>query len=172
MAIAHESVKCRRNPMRCGNYRPTNIILRINPHIIGEVFFLERGIRMNGTKDNKKLLFTIDKAYVTKYNLDSSYLGKRIVIYEDRYSHIEKHKFEFSSQSSYEYVINNVDVIVKNPDFIVIDEKKKGIEFIKTLDDNVLVVARITISTEMKIKSLYPINESKKQKLERQRTNN
>ena len=126
---------------------------------------------MDGTKDNKRLLFTIDEAYITKYNLDISYLGKRIVIYDDRYTHIEKHRFEFSNQSSYEYVIKNIDFIVKEPDFIVIDENKKGVEFVKTLADNVLVAARITMSSEMKIKSLYPINETKKQRLESQRTN-
>ncbi len=85
----------------------------------------------------KKLIYTIDEKYINEHNLDSSYLNKNIVIYSDRYDHISKHKNEFSDISSYNNAINNIDYIVSSPDFIVIDNKRNCLEFIKTMDDNV-----------------------------------
>lgn len=120
--------------------------------------------------DTKVLLCVMDDKYIAKYNLDSSYLNKKIVIYNDRYTHILKHKCEFSSTREYNNAINNISNIVSNPDFIVIDKNKNSMEFIKTLSDNILVAARLSIYGELKVKTLYPINKSKKNKLYVQRT--
>ena len=119
----------------------------------------------------KTVIFTIDWNYINKYKLDSSFLNKKIVIYDDRYDHIEKHKNEFSSIDEYNNALLNVKLIVAEPDFIVIDDKRKCIEFIKTLNDNVLIAVRLSSSSELKIKSLYPINEVKKRKLLAKKTN-
>lgn len=120
----------------------------------------------------KKLIYTIDEKYINEHNLDSSYLNKNIVIYSDRYDHISKHKNEFSDISSYNNAINNIDYIVSSPDFIVIDNKRNCLEFIKTMDDNVLVAVRISKSNDLKVKTLYPISETKKNKLYNDRTSN
>lgn len=79
----------------------------------------------------KKTIFIIDQNYIDKYKLDSSFLNKKIVIYDDRYDHIEKHKYEFSSIFEYDNALSSIELIIAEPDFIVIDDKKKGIEFIK-----------------------------------------
>lgn len=120
---------------------------------------------------NKTVIFTIDQNYINKYKLDSSFLNKKIVIYDDRYDHIKKHKYEFSSIYEYNNALSNIKLIITAPDFIVIDNKRKGIEFIKTLNDNVLIAVRLSSSSELKIKSLYPINEVKRKKLLSKKTN-
>lgn len=119
---------------------------------------------------SKSILHTIDQNYIDKYNLDYSYLNKKIVIYSDRYLHMNKHKYEFSNTKNYFDAINNIQDIVSNPDFIVIDQKRKGMEFIKKINNDVLVAARLSNSNELKIKSLYPINATKKDKLYNIRT--
>lgn len=121
----------------------------------------------------KKLIYTIDEKYINEHNLDSSYLNKNIVIYSDRYDHISKHKkMSFSDISSYNNAINNIDYIVSSPDFIVTDNKRNCLEFIKTMNDNVLVAVRISQSNDLKVKTLYPISETKKNKLYNDRTTN
>ncbi len=119
---------------------------------------------------NKDILFTIDENYINKYNLDNSYLNKKIVIYHDRYTHIDKHRLEFSSINEYQNIVNNIGNIVSNPDFIVIDNTKKGINIIKKINDTVLIAIRISNSNELKIKTLYPINETKRNKLYKNKT--
>lgn len=119
----------------------------------------------------KKTIFIIDQNYIDKYKLDSSFLNKKIVIYDDRYDHIEKHKYEFSSIFEYDNALSSIELIIAEPDFIVIDDKKKGIEFIKTLNDNILIAVRLSSSAELKIKSLYPINEVKRKRLLLKKTN-
>ena len=113
----------------------------------------------------KKELLRINKEYVDRYSLDSCFIGKSIVIYDDRYEHIEKHEAEFSSNDEYYNALNNIKYIVNNPDFIRVDINKKGMYFIKTLRDNIMVVIRVSNSRELKVRTLYPINNTKKQRL-------
>ena len=113
----------------------------------------------------KKELLKINKEYVDRYSLDSCFIGKSIVIYDDRYEHIEKHEAEFSSKEEYYNALNNIKYIVNNPDFIRVDINRKGMYFIKTLRDNIMVVIRVSNSRELKVRTLYPINNTKKQRL-------
>lgn len=113
----------------------------------------------------KKLLHIMDLSYIEKYHLNSSFLNKKIVIYNDRFSHIDKHKLEFSSIDEYNNAVNNIETIIKDPDFISIESSGRSIQFIKTLKDNVLVAARLSIGDELKIKTLFPINKTKMKKL-------
>lgn len=66
----------------------------------------------------KKELLRINKVYVDRYSLDSCFIGENIVIYDDRYEHIEKHDAEFSSRDEYYNALNNIKYIVNNQDFI------------------------------------------------------
>lgn len=113
----------------------------------------------------KKKLLTIDECYAKKYHLDDIYIGKSIVMYDDRYEHMKKHALEFSTKQEYQEVINNIEYIVNSPDFISIDKNKKGMYFIKTLNDNIMVVVRIANTKELKVRTLYPINNTKRMKL-------
>lgn len=133
---------------------PVNFIKKA---LVKRVFYLK--IRM------KKELLKINKEYVDRYSLDSCFIGKSIVIYDDRYEHIEKHEAEFSSKEEYYNALNNIKYIVNNPDFIRVDINKKGMYFIKTLRDNIMVVIRVSNSRELKVRTLYPINNTKKQRL-------
>ena len=83
----------------------------------------------------KKLLHIMDLSYIEKYHLNSSFLNKKIVIYNDRFSHIDKHKLEFSSIDEYNNAVNNIETIIKDPDFISIESGGRSIQFIKTLKD-------------------------------------
>ena len=113
----------------------------------------------------KKELLKINKDYILKYSLDKSFIGKSIVIYSDRYEHFKKHSLEFSSLEEYQNTVENLQDIVCNPDFVRIDANKNGMFFIKTFNDNAMVVVRISASKELKVRTLYPINNTKKDRL-------
>lgn len=111
--------------------------------------------------NKKRQIFIIDRPYAMKYHLDDSFIGKRICIYTERYTHIEKHRNQFSDEYELTKIIDNLPKIVACPDYIHINNKKRGMEIVKKLNDNVLIAVRISRSNELKIKSLYPITEAK-----------
>lgn len=112
----------------------------------------------------KKIIFKITETYIKKYSISNEFIGKTVVLYDDRIEHIEKHKDEFIDDTL-EDIINNLSSIVETPDFINIDEDKSGIQIIKKVKDNVLVAIRLSKSSELKIKSLYPISNTKYERL-------
>lgn len=116
-------------------------------------------------KPVKIIISILDDHYINKYGLPNTYENKSIVLYDDRFSHFAKHKQEFSSEESYKISILNINTIIQNPDFICFNEKNKSLEFVKRMVDNTLVAVRVSQSNELKIKTLYPINDTKKEKL-------
>lgn len=113
----------------------------------------------------KDTILTIDQDYINKYHLDSSFFNKKIVVYEDRYVHFADHKDEYIDESSYTLSVNSLFDIIQNPDFISYNQNNSGMEFVKTLKDHTLVAVRISNSKELKVRSMYPINQTKKDRL-------
>ncbi len=114
----------------------------------------------------KKTIFKITKEYSKKYSIDNEFIGKTIVLYDDRVKHIEKHKNEFVKDTLKD-VIKDLPNIVATPDFLSVDEHKKGIQIIKKINDNILIAVRLSNSSELKIKSLYPISNAKYNRLKK-----
>lgn len=115
----------------------------------------------------KKLYLTISEKYVDYYKLPSSYIGKDIVLYDEKWEHIEKHKEEFVSDASYNYSISNMSNVISSPDFISLDSKNNSLLFVKKLIDNTLVAVRTSDSNDLKIKTMYPINSVKYERLKK-----
>lgn len=112
----------------------------------------------------KKKIFEITDSYVKQYSISEAFVGKTIVLYDDRIEHIEKHKAEFIDDTL-ENILNDLPIIVANPDFINIDDAKNGMQIVKKVNDNILVAVRLSDSLELKIKSLYPITKAKYDRL-------
>lgn len=112
-----------------------------------------------------KILFEITDEYSSKYKLDPSFINKKIVMFDDRIQHIERHAKEFKNNGSYTNAILNIDSILSSPDFICKDEKNNSLEFVKKLEDNILIAVRVSNSEYLKLKTLYPINNIKYNKL-------
>lgn len=86
-------------------------------------------------------------------------------MYPDRLAHIEKHIDEFSNHEIYTDVILNITRILQEPDCICKNEKNNSLEVIKKFGDNILIAIRISESKTLKIRTLYPINQTKYNKL-------
>lgn len=107
--------------------------------------------------------------YIGKLNPDiANYWGleehanKPIVIYHDRKQHvIDNHLKDFGSIERIEYVWSKLGTIIKDPDDTFYNEKNKGLEYYKKIDDMIVVAIRINFGTVLKIKSFYPANKNK-----------
>ena len=107
--------------------------------------------------------------YVGKLNPDiahywglNQHSNKPIVIYKDRIQHIiDNHLKDFGSIERIEKVWLKLEKIIKEPDDTFYNEKNKGLEFYKKIDDLIVVAVRINFGTVLKIKSFYPANKNK-----------
>ena len=107
--------------------------------------------------------------YIGKLNPDiadywnlKEHANKPIVIYSDRKQHIiDKHLKDFGSIEKIEMIWTKLNVIIKNPDETFYNEKTKGLEYYKRIDDMIVVAIRINFGSVLKIKSFYPANKNK-----------
>ena len=108
----------------------------------------------------KQVLGKINKKIIDKWYLDK-YRDKKIVFYEDRIEHCKEHIDEYKNKEDFYYTLKNLDKIIKSPDYVFYDSKKKGLEYYKKLKGNILVAVRINNGYELKVKSFYPVDKSK-----------
>lgn len=55
----------------------------------------------------------------------------------------------------------NLEKIIKDPDYVYYDVNKKGLEYYKNIKENTLVAIRISNGNELKVRSVYPVTETK-----------
>lgn len=114
---------------------------------------------------SKKMLYKITDEYIETFGLGESYKDKTIALYDDRINHIERHREDFTDPLFLDIVFRDLSLIVSNPDFISEDKKNNSLQIVKKMEDNVLVAVRISSGPILKIKTIYPINETKYNKL-------
>ena len=116
-------------------------------------------------RDLKKIGYINDNI-IEKYNL-YEYSNKPIVRSLDLYAHIEKHKNDCKSKESYDYSIENIDNIIKKPDFVYYEKNRKSLLYLKKLYEHVCVVVKLKLRDNKNsyIASMYPISEQKLQKI-------
>ena len=83
---------------------------------------------------------------------------RNIYMWPDRLEHCEKHKKDFETENEYKKSMENIPMIIKNPDYVGTHSNNRGIFYIKKLENNCLV--GITMDS-MLFRSMYPIKESK-----------
>ena len=57
--------------------------------------------------------------------------------------------------------MNNLDLIINECDFVLFNSKNKSLEYYKKLNSNITVRVRVEDSNELKIKTMFPVSESK-----------
>lgn len=84
-----------------------------------------------------------------------------IVIWGDRISHIERHKKDFEDEINYHTHIELIPDIIANPDFVSVHPNGQSIEYIKKIDEIVLVAVRIKVKGRLALRTAYPIKQTK-----------
>lgn len=109
----------------------------------------------------KRILGTISDEIIKQWGLDD-YKDKKIIIYPDAKEHSEeKHKTQYENEEEYYFVMDSLENIIKNPDYVYYDKNKKGLEYFKKFKNNVMVAVRVNEGKELKVKSVYPVTEIK-----------
>lgn len=112
-----------------------------------------------------KIVGKISDDVVEKYKL-YEYQDMEIVQSLDLYLHIAKHVKEFESVDSFNHTIDNIPLIISNPDFVYHDPHRKSLLYFKELDENVCVVVKLNLkkNKDTYIATIYPISKAKIQK--------
>lgn len=102
------------------------------------------------------------KPNIAEYWKISEHKNKPIVVFDDRINHvIEKHLSDFKNKENILLTYNNLDKIIKNPDYVFYNQKTKGLEYYKNLNKNICAAVRINPGNILKVKSWYPANANK-----------
>lgn len=83
-----------------------------------------------------------------------------IVIWSDRYQHISKHEGNFKSLQSFQKCFNSIPEIIFDPDYVAKHPSLDSIEYIKQIDELVLVAVRIK-KGKLAVKTMFPLTNSK-----------
>lgn len=86
---------------------------------------------------------------------------KDILIGADKISYAEKHMHKFSDFAEYKKHIEAAPYIIQNPEYIGKHPDGQSIEYIRKVDDLMLVAVKVKPHGFLWVKSIFPITESK-----------
>ena len=84
-----------------------------------------------------------------------------ICISDDKITYTKKHESKFKDYSEYKKCIEETSNIIANPDYVAVHPNGNSIEYIKKIDQVMLVAVRVKNAGTLWIKSIFPITESK-----------
>lgn len=82
-----------------------------------------------------------------------------IIMWYDRLKYTEKHKSDFRTEEEYIKCMENIPNIIKNPDYVGLHPRDGSIQYIKQINELMLVGIRIKPFGEICYRSAYPITE-------------
>lgn len=85
---------------------------------------------------------------------------RKIIMWDDRLEHINKHKYDFKSTEEFDKYVKAIPNIIDSPDYLAIKEKDNSLLFIKRYEKNILVAVRINANGKLPFRTLYPITDS------------
>lgn len=101
---------------------------------------------------------------VTKPILDTLNLSgseKEIVLWKDRIRYLDKHRADFPSDEDFEKHIKMIPLIIKEPEYVGLHPKGDSVQFIKRIDEIMLVGIRVSTNQRWSFRSAYPITQEK-----------
>ena len=109
----------------------------------------------------KRILGQINNEIIEQWEL-YEHKNKKIVMYPEAKAHSkDRHINDYPSIEDYYIVMDSLEKIIQNPDYVFYDKSKKGLEFYKKIKSNILVADRVDDGKELKVKSVYPVENTK-----------
>ena len=109
----------------------------------------------------KRILGEVSNEVVEKWQL-YEYKNKQIVMYPEAKEHSkDRHINDYKSVDDYYYVMDSLEEIINNPDYVFYDKSKAGLEYYKNIRGNILVAIRVVPGKELKVRSVYPVEQEK-----------
>ncbi len=109
----------------------------------------------------KRVLGEINDDIIINWQLHE-HKNKKIVLYPDAKEHSKnKHIEQYAKEEDYYYVMESLENIIQYPDYVFYDKSKQGLEYYKNVRGNILVAIRISPGKELKVRSVYPVEQEK-----------
>ncbi len=127
-------------------------------HCMGPIFFESNIVR---SKNMKRILGKVSSEVVQKWQL-KEYENKKIVMYPEAKEHSkDKHINDYHCEEDYYFVMDSLEQIINEPDYVFYDKSKSGLEYYKNIRGNILVAVRVIPGKELKVRSIYPVSQEK-----------
>ncbi len=124
-----------------------------------EEYILDLEFPQKGIKKVK--IGELTSEVIDKLNIDRKPCN--IVMSRDKLKYTEKHKDDFKNESDYFKCVQKIPAIINNPDYVGLHPNDDSIQYIKRVDELMLVGVRIKQFGEMYYTTAYPISETKLQ---------
>ena len=109
----------------------------------------------------KRILGEISNEIVQQWNIPEQ-KNKKIVMYPEAKEHSkDRHINDYPTEEAYYFVMDSLEEIIQNPDYVFYDKSKQGLEYYKQININVLVAVRVNNGRELKVRSVYPVEKEK-----------
>lgn len=109
----------------------------------------------------KRILGEVSNEVVQKWQLDE-YKNKKIVMYPEAKEHSrDRHINDYKNEEDYYFVMDSLEEIINDPDYVFYDKSKAGLEYYKNVRGNILVAVRVIPGKELKVRSVYPVEQEK-----------
>ena len=84
----------------------------------------------------------------------------KVFMWEDRLSHIEKHRPNYKQTADLDRYISQIQEIIEEPDYLGVRDSDNSLQFIKHLEDNVPIAVRLTVKGKLYLRTMYPVTDS------------
>ena len=84
-----------------------------------------------------------------------------IIFSKDKIEYTHKHEQDFANYQEYKRLTELTPDIIANPDYVAIHPNGNSLEYIKVIDEIMIVAVRIKPQGVLWVKSVYPISEAK-----------
>nr|DAU67740.1 MAG TPA: nuclease [Caudoviricetes sp.] len=108
----------------------------------------------------KRILGKVTKEIADKNNI-SEYANKKIVLYDNDRRHCAKHKEEFGDIKTFHYVMDNLEDIIANPDYVFYVKNKNTLEYYKIYGFGITVRVKVEPGNELKVKTVFTVTKNK-----------
>lgn len=86
-----------------------------------------------------------------------------IVMWEDRYRYIQKHKDDFRSEENFYSCVRKIPDVIANPDYVALHPSKRSIEYIKQIDELFIVAVRLKNTGDLAFRTAFPLTQKQLQ---------
>lgn len=108
----------------------------------------------------KRILGRVTKKIAIDNNI-GEYANKKIVLYDNDRRHCEKHINDFGGKKTFHYVMDNLEYIINEPDYVFYIKNKSTLEYYKTFGKEVTVRVKVEPGPELKVKTVFPVKKHK-----------
>jgi len=84
-----------------------------------------------------------------------------ILIGKDKIEYTHKHEKDYKSYNDYKRLTESTPDVIANPDYVAIHPNGKSLEYIKIIDEIIIVAVRVKLHGFLWVKSVYPISKAK-----------